>query len=80
MANINPVPGDVDQVKADPKRPWKAIVGAVVAFIAIMWANLDGKQDNLGAITTNEWIGIVVTTVLTFAAVYGVKNPKVLDR
>lgn len=71
---------DVSNVKADPARPYKAIASAVVMFISIMWANLDGKQDNLGAVTGNEWIGIVVATIVTFAAVYGIPNPKVLRR
>jgi hypothetical protein len=77
MANVNPVPGQAAAVKDNPKVPVKAIVGALITFVSLLWANLDGKQDNLGAVTANEWIGVVVATVIAFGGIYGFSNPKV---
>lgn len=67
------------QVVADPKRPYKAIAGAVVTFIGLLWAALEGQQDNLGNMTVQEWISVLVPVVLTFAAVYGIPNPKIVQ-
>jgi drug/metabolite transporter (DMT)-like permease len=76
MADPTPLEPEaqVAQIKADPKKPWKAIVGAVVTFVGLVWANLDGRTD-FDAITRNEWIGAVLGAVIAFGAVYGIPNP-----
>lgn len=68
-----PLPETVPIV-ADPKRPWKAIAGAVVAFLGLLWANLQAA-DSLNSVM--DWLSVIVPTILTFAAVFGVTNPKV---
>lgn len=77
MADPNPVPGT--RVVADPKRPWKAIAGAVVAFIGLLWAALEGHRNDLGNMTLEEWLSVLVPTFLAFAAIYIVPNPKVVQ-
>lgn len=77
MNDITPAPATVE---ADPKRPWKAIAATAVAFLGLLWANLEGHRDNLGNLTLNEWVTIVVPTILAFAATYAVRNPKVAER
>jgi hypothetical protein len=79
MADVNANPG-ATTVVPDPKRPWKAIAGAVVTFLGLLWAALEGKQDRLGSMTLVEWLSVLVPTILTFAAVYGIPNPKVVVR
>jgi hypothetical protein len=63
-------------MEADKRRPWKAIASGVVTFIALVWANLDGRQD-FGAITRDEWIGAVVGALVALGTVYGITNPLV---
>ncbi len=72
MSNVNPV----GAAEADPRKPYKAIAALVVTFIGLLWANLEGKEqwDTLGF---QDWVTIVVPTVLATAAVYGIRNPKV---
>lgn len=76
MSNVNPVP--VGTVEADPRKPYKAIAALVVTFLGLLWANLEGKEqwDTLGF---QDWVTIIVPTVLATAAVYGIRNPKVVE-
>jgi hypothetical protein len=78
MSDVTPVPAS-DAVVADPKRPWKAYAGAFVTLLGLLWAALEGRDD-LGNMTVMEWLSIIVPTILTFAAVYGIENPKVVRR
>ena len=64
-------------MNADPARPWKAIIAGVVAFSGLLWANLEGRQDRLGTLNWNEWLTILIPTVIAFAATYAVRNPEV---
>lgn len=70
-------PNIVSRVEADPKRPWKAYAAMVVAFIGLLWANLQGVED-FGTLDFQDWLTIVVPTLITFGATYFVENPKVL--
>lgn len=70
-------PNIVARVEADPKRPWKAYAAMVVAFIGLLWANLQGVED-FGTLDFQDWLTIVVPTIITFGATYFVENPKVL--
>lgn len=63
-------------LEADPRRPYKAVAAFVVTVLGLLWAALEGR-DNLGNMTLMEWLSIIVPTILTTAAVYGVRNPKV---
>lgn len=80
MSSIIPpiTPANVDDVvKADKKRPYKAYAGMAVALIGLVWANLEGR-DNLDNMTVMEWLSIIIPALLTFGAIYGVENPKVV--
>lgn len=61
-------------IVADPKRPYKAIAAFVITVLGLLWANLAGR-DSLGDMTLMEWLTIIVPTILTTGAVYGVSNP-----
>ena len=76
MSTNQPVPPNL--VKADPAKPYKAYIGAFVTFLGLLWASLEGR-DNLGNMTAMEWAALVIPVILTFSAVYGVTNPKVVD-
>jgi hypothetical protein len=81
MSSITPEANDglpTPRVEADPKKPFKAIAGAFVTLLGLLWAALEGRDD-LADMTAMEWASIIVPTILTFAAVYGVRNPKVVD-
>lgn len=62
------------QVEADPRKPYKAVAAFVVTVLGLLWAALEGR-DSLSNMTVMEWLSIIVPTVLTTAAVYGVRNP-----
>lgn len=62
------------QIVADPKRPYKAIAAFVITVLGLLWANLAGR-DTLGDMTAMEWLSIIVPTILTTGAVYGIQNP-----
>lgn len=62
------------RVEADPKRPWKAIAAFVLTVLGLLWASLEGRDD-LGNMTMMEWLAIIVPTILTTGAVYGIRNP-----
>ena len=63
-------------VKADPKRPYKAIAAGVLAFLGLLWANLQGV-DNWSTLGFQDWVTIIVPTILTFGGTYFVSNPTV---
>lgn len=73
--STTPVGGD--PVVADPKKPYKAIAGALITFLGLLWANVQGA-DNLK--TVGDWITILVPTILAFGAIYGIANPVVARR
>lgn len=77
MTSSTPAP---ENVKADPKRPYKAYAGALVTLVGLLWAALEGRTDNLGNMTLGEWLSVVVPVLINFAAVYGVENPNVVER
>lgn len=66
----------MNNVEADPRKPYKAIATLVITFLGLLWANLEG-HDTWGSLGVQEWVTIVVPTVLATAAVYGIRNPRV---
>lgn len=67
----------MSNVRVDnPRRPYKAIAALVVTFLGLLWANLEGKE-SWGTLGFQDWVTIVVPTVLATAAVYGIRNPTV---
>lgn len=70
MSDLNPTP----TAQPDPKKPFKAYVGAAVAFLGLLWASLEGT-DNLGNLSVMEWLAIIVPTILTWAGIYITPNP-----
>lgn len=78
MAEYDPaIPGPAS-VEADPKKPYKAYAAFLVTLLGTLWAALEGKDD-LSNMTLMEWLTIIVPTLLTTAAVYGIRNPKIVD-
>lgn len=73
MTEFTPEPVEA-KIEADPKRPWKAIAAFVLTVLGLLWASLEGKDD-LGNMTVMEWLAIIVPTILTTGAVYGIRNP-----
>jgi len=73
MTEFTPEP-HTTKVEADPKRPYKAIAAFVLTVLGLLWTSLEGKDD-LGNMTVMEWLAIIVPTILTTGAVYGVRNP-----
>jgi hypothetical protein len=65
-------------VEDDKSKPFKAYAGAFVTLLGLLWAALEGR-DTLDNMSLMEWLSIVVPVILTFATIYGVRNPKVVD-
>lgn len=65
-------------VEADPRKPYKAVAAFLVTLLGTLWASLEGRDD-WGNMTGQEWLTIIIPTLLATAAVYGIRNPKVLD-
>jgi hypothetical protein len=63
----------------DKTKPWKAAASAAVAFLSLLWINLqgDGKQDQLTTMTVQDWLTVLIPTIIAFGATYLVPNPKV---
>lgn len=59
-------------VVPDPKKPFKAIAGALVTFLALIWANVQGSA-SLSSVM--DWVTVIVPAIIAFGAVYGVPNP-----
>ena len=73
MTEFTPEPTTA-RVEADPARPYKAIAAFVLTVLGLLWASLEGR-DNLADMTVMEWLAIIVPTILTTGAVYGIRNP-----
>lgn len=73
MTDTTPAPANVED---NPGKPYKAYAGAFVTLLGLLWASLEGR-DTLNNMSTMEWLSIIVPVILTFAAVYGISNPKV---
>lgn len=78
MAEPAPVPAP-ENVEADPKRPYKAYVAFALTLLGTLWAALEGR-DTLDNMSLMEWLSIIVPTLLTTGAVYGLRNPKIVER
>lgn len=63
-------------VVADPKRPYKAIAAFVLAFLAALYATIQGRTD-LNTMTVQDWLIVVIGAVVTAGGTYLVTNPKV---
>lgn len=80
MSDMNPpAPVTVEAVEDDPKKPWKAYAATAIAFLGLIWANLQGVE-SWGTLDFQDWVTIVVPAILTFGGTYMVSNPKVLNR
>lgn len=73
-----PMEGQVAVVKADPRRPYKAIAAFVLTVLGLLWAALAGR-DTLTDMSLMEWLSIIVPTILTTGAVYGISNPATIQ-
>jgi hypothetical protein len=61
-------------MKDDPTKPYKAIYAAVIAFLGTL-----GTAFTDGGVSSQEWIAIVLATVLAGGGTYGLANPQVPD-
>lgn len=59
-------------IKADPKKPVKAVAAAVGVVTTWLVASLAD-----GVITGQEWGAGILGLIVTVGAVYGLKNPQV---
>lgn len=64
----------VASIEADPKRPYKAVAAFFLTVLGLLWASLAGR-DSLDNMALMEWLSIIVPTILTTGAVYGIRNP-----
>jgi hypothetical protein len=60
----------------DPRRPWKAAVAFVLAFLTALYATLQGRPD-VEQMKLLDWGIVVLGAVVTAGATYVVTNPKV---
>lgn len=65
---------DVTPAPPTPTKPYKAIVGFVIAFLGALTATLQGRTD-LGNMSVVDWLIILATAVVTAGGVYQVTNP-----
>lgn len=56
-----------------PTKPYKAIAGFVLTFLGLVVQAITGKADS--GITLQEWIVIIVGSLVSAGAVYGITNP-----
>lgn len=70
MSNVN-----TGAVEADPRRPYKAYAAFVITFIGLLWANLEGRE-TWSTMGLQDWMTVVVPTLIATGAVYGIRNPK----
>lgn len=59
----------------DPKRPYKAVVAFILAFLTALYATLQGRPD-LENLKPLDWGIIVLGALVTAGATYVVTNPK----
>lgn len=77
MTDLGNTPAGVPEVVADPKKPWKALAGFVLTFLALVLQAINGGDDKF---TVNEWLVIIIGSIVAAGGVYLVPNPKVLKR
>jgi hypothetical protein len=68
------------EVVADPVRPVKAVLAFLSVLVTAFAAAVAGREDRLGDLSSNEWLAIILGTVVTTGLVYGVPNPIVSRR
>jgi hypothetical protein len=79
MSYNEPIPVRPVTVEADPRKPWKAVAAFLVSLVGLAWVSIE-KAGGLDEIDTlNDWLAIHVPALLTAAAVYVVRNPKVTE-
>lgn len=57
-----------------PRKPYKAIVSFVVAFLGALIATLQGRTD-LDTMTLTDWLIVAGAAAVTAGAVYQTPNP-----
>lgn len=76
-----PLPPPLDQVEADPKRPWKAYASTALSVVALFIYSWVADEDPF---TAKEVASAAVAALVGGGVIggvtYGVRNPKVLKR
>ena len=67
------------KVKDDPRRPYKAYITFAALLLGTLWSQLQGIE-HWGSMSFQDWMTIVVPTLLGTGLVYGVGNPKITVR
>lgn len=65
---------DVTPAPPTPTKPYKAIAGFVLTFLGLIVQALTSNAD-ANSITLQEWLVIVVGSLVSAGAVYGITNP-----
>lgn len=60
--------------KADPSRPYKAVVAFLGTFLVSLFAALQDKTE-LDTMSVNQWILVILGALVSAAVTYGVPNP-----
>lgn len=55
-----------------PTKPYKAVAAFIFTFLGLVIQAINGGDDKF---TVNEWIVIIIGSLVTTAAVYGITNP-----
>lgn len=63
-------------MQPDPKRPYKAIVGFLIAFIGALVTAI--TQEDVDALGWAGWVSIIATALLTALGVYQISNPEIV--
>lgn len=61
-------------IVADARRPYKAIAAFVLTVLGTFWAAVQAAGD-VTSLDLMGWLSIIIPTLLTTGAVYGVSNP-----
>jgi hypothetical protein len=67
MANVTPP-------APTPTQPYKAVLAFVLSVVALVWADLQGKEE-WGTLGFQDWVSIIVPAVLVAAGVWVIPNP-----
>lgn len=60
-------------------KPYKAIAAFVLTFLGTLYATVQGRTD-LDTMGWRDWLIIVVASLVTTGAVYGITNPAIGTR
>jgi hypothetical protein len=60
-------------------QPYKALAALIVTFAGTLYATLQGRTD-LGSMGWADWLIVILSSLVSAGAVYGITNPAVGTR